>query len=30
MATYQVTLINEAESLNQTIAVADDQYIFSF
>lgn len=28
MATYQVTLINEAEGLNQTIEVAEDQYIF--
>lgn len=28
MATYQVTLINEAEGLNKTIEVADDQYIF--
>ena len=28
MATYKVTLINEAEGLNQTIEVADDQYIF--
>lgn len=28
MAIYQVTLFNEAEGLNQTIEVADDQYIF--
>ena len=28
MATYQVTLVNEAEGINQTIEVADDQYIF--
>ena len=28
MATYQVTLINEAEGLDKTIEVADDQYIF--
>lgn len=28
MATYQVTLVNEAEGLNRTIEVADDQYIF--
>ena len=28
MATYKVTLFNEAEGLNQTIEVADDQYIF--
>ncbi|HAZ49610.1 MAG TPA: ferredoxin [Cyanobacteria bacterium UBA11371] len=27
MATYKVTLINEAEGLNQTIEVADDVYI---
>jgi ferredoxin len=27
MATYQVTLINEAEGLNQTIEVEDDTYI---
>ncbi|TAF07019.1 MAG: ferredoxin [Nostocales cyanobacterium] len=27
MATYQVTLINEAEGLNKTIAVDDDTYI---
>jgi len=27
MATYQVTLVNEAEGINQTIEVADDQYI---
>lgn len=27
MATYQVTLINEAEGLKQTIAVEDDTYI---
>lgn len=28
MATYQVRLINEAEGLDKTIEVADDQYIF--
>lgn len=28
MATYQVTLVNEGEGINQTIEVADDQYIF--
>lgn len=28
MATYQVTLVNENEGINQTIEVADDQYIF--
>ncbi len=28
MATYQVTLVNEAEGINQTIEVEDDQYIF--
>ncbi|MBD2768759.1 2Fe-2S iron-sulfur cluster binding domain-containing protein [Hymenobacter sp. BT664] len=27
MATYKVTLINEAEGLNQTIDVEDDTYI---
>ncbi|MBD2437564.1 ferredoxin [Nostoc sp. FACHB-110] len=27
MATYKVTLINEAEGLNKTIDVADDVYI---
>ncbi|BAY11213.1 ferredoxin [Calothrix sp. NIES-2098] len=27
MATYKVTLINEAEGLNQTINVEDDTYI---
>ncbi len=27
MATYKVTLINEAEGLNETIEVADDTYI---
>ncbi|NMG20122.1 ferredoxin [Brasilonema bromeliae] len=27
MATYKVTLINEAEGLNQTIDVEDDEYI---
>jgi ferredoxin len=27
MATYKVTLISEAEGLNQTIEVADDTYI---
>ncbi|MBW4637917.1 MAG: 2Fe-2S iron-sulfur cluster binding domain-containing protein [Gloeocapsa sp. UFS-A4-WI-NPMV-4B04] len=27
MATYQVTLISEAEGLNQTIEVEDDTYI---
>ncbi len=28
MATYTVKLINEAEGINATIEVADDQYIF--
>lgn len=28
MATYQVTLVNESEGINQTIEVADDQTIF--
>lgn len=28
MASYQVRLINEAEGLDQTIEVAEDQYIF--
>ena len=28
MATYKVTLINEAEGLNKTIEVPDDEYIF--
>ena len=28
MATYKVTLINEAEGLNATIEVAEDEYIF--
>ena len=28
MATYQVTLVNEAEGIDKTIEVADDQYIF--
>ena len=28
MATYQVTLVNEAEGLNQTIEVEDGQSIF--
>ncbi|BAZ46886.1 ferredoxin [Chondrocystis sp. NIES-4102] len=28
MATYKVTLIHQAEGLNKTIEVADDQYIF--
>ncbi|MDJ0567519.1 MAG: 2Fe-2S iron-sulfur cluster-binding protein [Pleurocapsa sp. MO_192.B19] len=28
MATYKVTLINEAEGLNQTIEVEEDQSIF--
>lgn len=28
MATYKVTLVNADEGLNQTIEVADDQYIF--
>jgi ferredoxin len=28
MTTYKVTLINEAEGLNKTIEVADDEYIF--
>ena len=28
MATYQVTLVNEEQGINQTIEVADDQYIF--
>ena len=27
MATYKVTLINDAEGINQTIEVPDDQYI---
>lgn len=27
MATYKVTLINEAEGINQTLEVPDDQYI---
>jgi ferredoxin len=27
MATYKVTLINEAEQLNKTIEVPDDEYI---
>ncbi|ERN40912.1 ferredoxin (2Fe-2S) [Rubidibacter lacunae KORDI 51-2] len=27
MATYKVTLISQAEGLNQTIEVADDEYI---
>lgn len=27
MATYKVTLVNEAENLNTTIDVADDEYI---
>lgn len=27
MASYQVTLVNEAEGLNKTIEVADDTYI---
>lgn len=27
MATYKVTLVNEAEGLNQTIEVAEDEYI---
>lgn len=27
MATYKVTLVNEAEGLNQTIEVEDDTYI---
>ncbi|WP_066381153.1 MULTISPECIES: ferredoxin [unclassified Anabaena] len=27
MATYKVTLINEAENLNKTIEVADDEFI---
>ena len=27
MATYKVTLVNEAEGLNETIEVPDDQYI---
>ncbi len=27
MATYKVTLINEAEGINQTIEVADDEFI---
>ncbi len=27
MATYKVTLINEAEGLNKTIEVPDDEYI---
>ena len=28
MATYQVRLINQTEGIDQTIEVADDQYIF--
>ena len=28
MATYQVTLVNEEQGINQTIEVADDRYIF--
>lgn len=28
MATYKVTLVNEAEGLNQTIEVEDDQSVF--
>ena len=28
MATYQVTLVNEEQGINQTIEVADDEYIF--
>ncbi|MDJ0602096.1 MAG: 2Fe-2S iron-sulfur cluster-binding protein [Crocosphaera sp.] len=28
MATYQVRLINKAEGIDQTIEVAEDQYIF--
>ncbi|MEM8780070.1 MAG: 2Fe-2S iron-sulfur cluster-binding protein [Cyanobacteria bacterium P01_G01_bin.49] len=28
MATYQVRLINQAEGLDKTIEVVDDQYIF--
>ena len=28
MATYKVTLVNEAEGLNKTIEVADDQFIY--
>ena len=28
MASYQVTLINETEGINQTISVPDDQYIY--
>ncbi|MDJ0618146.1 MAG: 2Fe-2S iron-sulfur cluster-binding protein [Calothrix sp. MO_192.B10] len=28
MATYKVKLVNEAEGLDKTIDVADDQYIF--
>ena len=28
MATYKVTLVNEAEGLDVTIDVAEDQYIF--
>ena len=28
MATYNITLINETEGLNQTIEVSEDQYIF--
>ncbi|MDJ0800404.1 MAG: 2Fe-2S iron-sulfur cluster-binding protein [Calothrix sp. MO_167.B12] len=28
MATYKVRLVNEAEGLDKTIDVADDQYIF--
>ncbi|NMG19670.1 ferredoxin [Brasilonema bromeliae] len=27
MATYKVTLINDAEGINKTIEVADDEYI---
>ena len=30
MATYKVTLVNEAEGLNETIEVPDDQYILDF
>lgn len=28
MANYKVTLVNEAEGLNKTIEVADDQFIY--